>query len=106
MSANSALVKFKMVNGLIGSILEENRVSFRTLFPKLPQIDTEVRSKIEKLLESRERIKCDIDGDNDFEDFTDDLNLANYFLACRKFSDSLRYYESALAKNPDRKSVV
>ncbi len=106
MSANSALVKFKMVNGLISSILEENRVSFRSLFPKLPQIDTEVRSKIEKLLESRERIKCEIDGDSDFEDFTDDLNLANYFLACRKFSDSLRYYESALAKNPQSYSAL
>lgn len=106
MSANSALVKFKMVNGLIGSILEENRVSFRTLFPKLPQIDTEVRSKIEKLLESRERIKGEIDGDDDFEDFTDDLNLANYFLACRKFSESLRYYESALAKNPQSYSAL
>ena len=63
MSANSALLKFKMVNGLIGSILDENRVSFKTLFPKLPQIDTEVRSKVEKLLESRERIKGEIDED-------------------------------------------
>ncbi|KAF6247251.1 hypothetical protein C6990_01870 [Nitrosopumilus sp. b3] len=106
MSANSALVKFKMVNGLIGSILEENKVSYRTLFPKLPQIDTEVRSKVEKLLESRERIKDDIDGDDDFEDFTDDLNLANYFLACRKFSDALRYYESALVKNPQSYSAL
>ena len=99
MSANTALVKFKMVNGLIGSILEENKVSFRTLFPKLPQIDTESRSKIEKLLESRERIKDEIDQEG-VEEFTDDLNLANYFLACRKFSESLKYYESALAKNP------
>ena len=106
MSANSALVKFKMVNGLIASILEENRVSFRALFPKLPKIDTEVRSKIEKLLESRERIKGEIDGDNDFEDFTDDLNLANYFLACRKFSESLIYYESALVKNPQSYSAL
>ena len=106
MSANSALVKFKMVNGLIGSILDENKVSFKTLFPKLPQIDTEVRSKIEKLLESRERIKGEIDDNSDFEDFTDDLNIANYFLACRKFTDSLRYYESALAKNPQSYSAL
>ena len=105
MSANSALVKFKMVNGLIGSILDENRISLNSLFPKLPQIDTETVSKIEKLLESRERIRFEIDEDN-FDDFTDDLNLANYFLACKKFSESLRYYDSALVKNPQSYSAL
>ena len=98
MSANSALVKFKMVNGLIGTILEENNLSLRSLFPKLPQIDAETKSKIEKLLESRDRIKSKIDEEN-LDDFSDDLNLANYFLACREFEKSLRYFESALAKN-------
>jgi len=105
MTADSALVKFKMVNGLISSILEENRISLRSLFPKLPEIDAEVKSKIEKLLESRERIRVDLD-EADFDDFTDDLNLANYFLACKKFPESLRYYESALVKNPQSYSAL
>ena len=78
---NSGLVKLKMINGLIGSILDDNHISLTSLFPKLPEIDIDTRSKIEKLLDSRERIKTDID-DEDFDDFTDDLNLANYFLAC------------------------
>jgi len=105
MSANSALVKFKMVNGLISSILEESGLSLKSLFPKLPPIDIETKSKIEKLLESRERIKSQIE-DTPFDDFTDDLNLANYFLACRKFAESLKYYESALVKNPQSYSAL
>lgn len=105
MSASSALVKFKMVNGLIGSILDENKISFKALFPKLPQIDTETRSKVEKLLESRERIKEKINDDS-VEEFTDDLNIANYFLACRKFNESLKYYQSALVKNPQSYSAL
>jgi hypothetical protein len=95
---NSGLVKLKMINGLIGSILDDNHISLTSLFPKLPEVDIDTRSKIEKLLDSRARIKVDID-DEDFDDFTDDLNLANYFLACREFSESLKYYESALVKN-------
>lgn len=105
MSANSALVKFNMVNGLIGSILEENNISLRSLFHKLPQIDTDTKSKIEKLLDSRDRIRDKIDAEH-FNDFVDDLNLANYFLACREFDKSLRYYESALAKNHQSYSAL
>ncbi|MBN4046138.1 tetratricopeptide repeat protein, partial [Nitrosarchaeum koreense] len=105
MAANTALVKLKMLNGLIGSILDENQISLGSLFPKLPQVDTETRSKIEKLLESRNRVKGEIDEGN-FDDFSDDLNLANYFLACKKFPESLKYYESALAKNPQSYSAL
>ena len=95
---NSGLVKLKMINGLIGSILDDNHISLTSLFPKLPEVDIDTRSKIEKLLDSKARIKGEID-DDDFDDFTDDLNLANYYLACRQFSESLKYYESALVKN-------
>lgn len=105
MSANSALIKFNMVNGLIGSILDENNLSLGSLFSKLPQIDTDTRSKIEKLLESRDRIRDKIDAEH-FDDFADDLNLANYLLACRKFDESLRYYESALVKNHQSYSAL
>lgn len=36
---NSGLVKLKMINGLIGSILDDNHISLTSLFPKLPEVD-------------------------------------------------------------------
>ena len=105
MSANSAISKFKMVNGLIDGILEEKNISTNTLFPKICPIDAETRQKTEKLLESRERIREEI-RDMGIEDFTDDLNIANYFLSCKRFSKAIRYYDSALAKNAQSYSAL
>ena len=84
MSANSALVKLKMVNGLIGSILDENGIKIQTLFPNIPKISSENQAKIEKLLDSRNRVKETID-EVECDDFTDELNLANFFFQLCEF---------------------
>ena len=91
--------KLKMINSLISGLLDENGLSATVLFTDSPKIKNEDKSSIEKLLEKRELLSKELDN-FDFDNFIDDLNVANYYFSCNHLADAIKFYDAALVKNP------
>lgn len=95
----SQVGKLKMINSLISSLLDENGLSATVLFTDSPQIKNEDKSNIEKLLGKRESLFKELDN-FDFDNFVDDLNIANYYFSCNHLDNAIKFYDAALVKNP------
>ena len=100
MGVDTSLIKFKAINDLINTIFEENHLNAETIFVTPPQLEREQRQKAEKLLDSREDLSEELQIAKS-GDFVDDIHLGNYYVACKKYSNAMRYFDSALSKNPE-----